>query len=266
MPNHREISFHHPLCRVSLVVSLSYHRELFMSSRNNEWPMPERVETAASYREDRRAIHPQLAQMILEENPRGKVVLDVGTGEGKVAFFLAPVARKVVGVDRDENAIAHARGYAAIKRITNVDFILGDVEREYYWRFVPEGPDIITSSFCMSRLVVWRSGEVLRRGSPFIFICHHTDHWKETEMGSGFAVGVEEVKSWLAEGGYQPEHLSVDRTTVLFSSPDEVELFVGLRTFRRWQSDGRWQRLLRSFKAGNRRLTLSLLLGKARKV
>jgi SAM-dependent methyltransferase len=55
---------------------------------------------------------------------RGRDVLDAGCGVGYGAAVLAEVARRVVAVDRDEQAIAYAR-----RRYSepNVEFVVGDV-------------------------------------------------------------------------------------------------------------------------------------------
>jgi SAM-dependent methyltransferase len=55
---------------------------------------------------------------------RSGEVLDAGCGVGYGAAFLAGVARRVVGVDRDEDAIAYARERYARP---NVEFRVGDV-------------------------------------------------------------------------------------------------------------------------------------------
>jgi SAM-dependent methyltransferase len=57
---------------------------------------------------------------------RGGDVLDAGCGVGYGSAFLAGVARRVVGVDRDEQAIAYARERYARP---NVEFRVGAVER-----------------------------------------------------------------------------------------------------------------------------------------
>jgi SAM-dependent methyltransferase len=57
---------------------------------------------------------------------RGGEVLDAGCGVGYGSAFLGGVARRVVGVDRDEDAIAYARERYARP---NVEFRVGDVLR-----------------------------------------------------------------------------------------------------------------------------------------
>ena len=56
----------------------------------------------------------------------GKTVLDAGCGEGYGAALLATAARRVVGVDRDWAAVAHAR---ARQRRPNLSFACVDLEK-----------------------------------------------------------------------------------------------------------------------------------------
>ncbi len=60
---------------------------------------------------------------------RGKRVLDVGTGDGRVAFGCAPLAREVVGVDPDRLAIKIARETAHERGLRKVTFRVGAAQR-----------------------------------------------------------------------------------------------------------------------------------------
>jgi ubiquinone/menaquinone biosynthesis C-methylase UbiE len=53
---------------------------------------------------------------------RGKRVLDVGAGDGRIAIGVAPYARESVGVDPDAEAIALARERARALGAANVGF------------------------------------------------------------------------------------------------------------------------------------------------
>lgn len=57
---------------------------------------------------------------------RGKTVIDIGTGVGRLAFDAARVARHVVGVDPYEEAIRSAREQAKREGLTNLEFRVGD--------------------------------------------------------------------------------------------------------------------------------------------
>lgn len=51
------------------------------------------------------------------------VVLDVGCGHGSYALSLAPLCRRVIGVDRDGGALELGRELAVERGIDNVDFV-----------------------------------------------------------------------------------------------------------------------------------------------
>jgi len=56
---------------------------------------------------------------------RGKRVLDVGCGDGRLALGAAALAASVVGVDPDPDAIAGARAQARAHGLRNVRFRVG---------------------------------------------------------------------------------------------------------------------------------------------
>lgn len=57
----------------------------------------------------------------------GKVVFDLYSGTGTIAQILAPVAKKVVGVEIVEEAVEAAKENAAQNHLDNCEFIAGDV-------------------------------------------------------------------------------------------------------------------------------------------
>ena len=54
---------------------------------------------------------------------RGKDVLDIGTGEGRLSWVIAATARSVVGIDPDTAAIRAARREARRRELENVRFV-----------------------------------------------------------------------------------------------------------------------------------------------
>ena len=56
---------------------------------------------------------------------RGKRVLDLGCGDGRLALGVAPFARSVVGIDPDPPLIAMARARAKESGVANVRFEVG---------------------------------------------------------------------------------------------------------------------------------------------
>lgn len=70
-----------------------------------------------------------------------QVVFDLYTGTGTIAQLLSPVARKVVGVEIVEEAVAAARENASQNGISNCEFIAGDVLKVL--DTITEKPDFI---------------------------------------------------------------------------------------------------------------------------
>lgn len=58
---------------------------------------------------------------------KDRVIFDLYSGTGTIAQMLAPVARKVVGVEIVEEAVEAARVNAGLNGLTNCSFIAGDV-------------------------------------------------------------------------------------------------------------------------------------------
>jgi len=56
-------------------------------------------------------------------------VVDIGCGEGYLALEMAAWARSVVGIDRSDDVLERARGLAARRSITNVEWKKGDLAR-----------------------------------------------------------------------------------------------------------------------------------------
>lgn len=57
---------------------------------------------------------------------RGRDVLDIGTGNGRLALDVAPYARHVLGIDPSPGGVRLARDEARRRGLDNVDFRLGD--------------------------------------------------------------------------------------------------------------------------------------------
>lgn len=70
-----------------------------------------------------------------------KVVFDLYSGTGTIAQLMAPVAKKVIGVEIVEEAVAAARQNAAENGLTNCEFIAGDVLKVL--DTIEEKPDVI---------------------------------------------------------------------------------------------------------------------------
>lgn len=71
----------------------------------------------------------------------GKVVFDLYSGTGTIAQMLAPVAKKVIGVEIVEEAVNAAKENARLNGLTNCEFIAGDVLKVI--DNIKEKPDMI---------------------------------------------------------------------------------------------------------------------------
>lgn len=76
--------------------------------------------------------HPQAGREIRAFGGRalfgGKDVLDIGTGNGRLAFDAARYARRVVGVEPSDGAVEIARRRADALGIRNVEFRVGTAQ------------------------------------------------------------------------------------------------------------------------------------------
>ena len=63
---------------------------------------------------------------------RGKRVLDLGCGDGRLALGVAPLARRVDGIDPDAEAIAAAKRNARKAGVRNVRFAAGAAQQLPY--------------------------------------------------------------------------------------------------------------------------------------
>lgn len=72
---------------------------------------------------------------------RDKTVFDLYSGTGTIAQVLAPVARRVIGIEIVEEAVAAARENALGNGLDNCEFIAGDVLKEVGG--LTDAPDII---------------------------------------------------------------------------------------------------------------------------
>lgn len=72
---------------------------------------------------------------------KDKVIFDLYSGTGTIAQMLAPVAKKVIGIEIVEEAVEAARENARLNGLDNCEFIAGDVLKVI--DLVEEKPDVI---------------------------------------------------------------------------------------------------------------------------
>jgi ubiquinone/menaquinone biosynthesis C-methylase UbiE len=200
-------------------------------------------------------------QLLLAERLAELTALDVGTGSGRLAFALAPLCRRVIGIDRDSALIDDARRRAAALGLDNTELLVVDAESIEYQDF---GPDLVTAHLCMSDAIAERAARALGPGRVFACVAFHTDQWRETGRRSRFAYDEDQAVHLLDRLGFAVEHLEVDRHVQRFRSVEEaLAAAVGLE--ERWKADGRWFRYIKFLEEGGRTLTRSHLILKARR-
>jgi len=60
---------------------------------------------------------------------RRKHVLEIGCGDGRLTFQIAPIASSVLAIDPDPLSIEEAAGEQQRRGIANIDFQVGSIER-----------------------------------------------------------------------------------------------------------------------------------------
>ena len=201
-------------------------------------------------------------QALLTAEPLGgQAALDIGTGGGRLALWLAPRCARVTGVDRDAAVIDEARRRAAAMGIANAEFVVFDAEAGEYAAFAP---DLVAAHLCMSRAIIDRAARVLGPGHALAFVALHADQWRETGRRSRFAYDESQARRELDAAGFAVEHLEVEREVTEFASVEQG-LAAAISLEEKWRSDGRWFRYIKFLEDGGRTLTRAHLIVKARR-
>src|SRR5262249_53741686 len=153
-------------------------------------------------------ISPRFLTLLTEEGLAGRRVLHVGCGWGRLALAMAPLAGCVIGIDRDAAAITEAERRARAARLSNVEFHVGDVEREEYDRWEPT---LVTAHLCVADSIVARASRALCSGGVLGMVAFHVDQWCETGKVSRFAYDEARMESVLRAAAFEPEVIEVER-------------------------------------------------------
>jgi len=89
-------------------------------------------------------LYSKVREMVLKgfgDKGSGGVIFDLYSGTGTIGQLLAPIARKVVGIEIVEEAVRAAVANAALNGLSNCEFIAGDVLRKL--DEIEEHPDFI---------------------------------------------------------------------------------------------------------------------------
>jgi len=210
-------------------------------------------------------VSPTFWRLVTGEQLAGATVLDVGTGRGRIALAIAPIAGQVVGVDRDVEAIEEATRRASEAGLQNVEFVFADAEKvEFTGLLTPASPALITAHLYFSDALVERAARALPLGGALAAVAFHVDQWQETGRRSRFAYDEGQLRALLTTHGFEVEHLETEREVQRFGSVEEA-LAAALGLEDRWRADGRWFNYLKFLEEGGRTLTRSHLIVKARR-
>ena len=222
--------------------------------------MPSRVSPPAG-------VNATFWSLVVAEDLRDKTVVDVGTGAGRVALALAPLSRRVVGIERDPELVAEAQRRASAAGLTSVTFVAADADALPSFREVVADVDavhLVTAHMFLSDALVVTAARSVPPGGLLVCAGFHTDHWRETGRASRFAYDEARMRALLDTHGFVVEHLGVDRDVRRFGSVQEALAgAIGLQ--EKWQSDGRWFRYIEFLEEGGRTLTHAYVVAKARR-
>ncbi|MFQ5681694.1 MAG: ArsR/SmtB family transcription factor [Candidatus Binatia bacterium] len=138
--------------------------------------------------------------------PSDLILADVGCGTGSLTFELSRIAKKVIAIDLSREMIRYAGRAAKGKRISNVEFRLGDAED------LPVEAECVDAAFCLMVLhflkdparAIAELCRITRPGGSLILLdlVPHRQEWMRGEMAHrwlGFKRS--SVEKWLRAGG-----------------------------------------------------------------
>src|SRR5713101_6311565 len=178
---------------------------------------------------------------------RGDLALDVATGTGNTAFALAPLVRRVVGLDLTREMLDVARRITAERKIENVDWVIGDACVLPF----PDAAFVDCAPPSPARDVLH---EVEIRRDPSHVKSLTVDEWTERLEAAGFEVEMARAREldwdyedWMHTMAVRPE-LAAELAAVIESAQGEA-----LRQLHPERRDGKlwhayWHCLIRAHK------------------
>ncbi len=147
-----------------------------------------------------------------ENGTPDKVLFDLYSGTGTIAQIMAPVAKKVIGVEIVEEAVLAARENAKLNDLHNCEFLAGDVLKVI--DTIEEKPDVIILDPPRDGIHPKALGKIIAYGADRILYisCKPTSLARDLEV--------------LLAGGYRAVRAA---TVDMFPGTGHVETIVGLQ-------------------------------------
>jgi predicted TPR repeat methyltransferase len=201
-------------------------------------------------------LSPTLVELIRQEASSQSRAIEIGCGAGRLTRAVAPLFEEVIALDWSEGALTEAHSAATTEGLANVHFQLADAEQADY-RALGGGPvHLVIAHLCMSNAIVARAAR-LGPGTVLAFAAFHTDQWRETGVISRFAYSEAAVEEALADNGFHPGYLGLEKEILRFPSAEVAVAYLektGLQA--KWQSSNRRSGFLRYLHEGGDSLTV----------
>lgn len=182
--------------------------------------------------------------------------LDIGTGSGRVAFYLADKVRWVLGLDVRSKPIEEARRKAQNEGVINVQFMVANVERTMLAEMSPVGEfQLVSSNLYLSREALALLSDAVAEEGYLCCTCFSDMHWHETGEEMAHSFSVESLRQALEENGFRIDTLEEYTSEIQFDDLEEVEHYLPARILSSWKENGRWSHLAGRFAKGNKQLT-----------
>lgn len=208
------------------------------------------------------AVNNTLLDLIKEVASKDGSCLDVGCGDGALAFEIYRWFERVEGIDTSWPALKKAQEKARLERIANLGFYLRDADKIDYAEFAPL--DVVVSHYFMSEALVRKAATALEPEGHIVFACIGEGNLEELGVESRFAFA-EDKMARLLDRRFEIHHLATEeRLITLGSERDAIQVFEDMKG--KWKASGRWRNLLEYVRDGGRTFTYRTLVGRAQKV
>ncbi|MDP6356679.1 MAG: methyltransferase domain-containing protein [Planctomycetota bacterium] len=210
-------------------------------------------------------VSPALLALFRSIASPGHYAIDVGCGQGRFTFEIAPSLAHTIGIDLGMESIEAAQAEADDRAIDNVSFFVADAGQVDYSEFITFEPyDLVTAHLCMSEAIIARTAAALRPGGRFLFAALEARQWEETGLRSSFAFTEEGMRTDLVNAGLRVEYLGVETEILEYDTALSLETAWLNGASPKWLNDTRREGLTQHIQAGGNTLTVrSHLVGRA---